>query len=495
MAPKNCLRGLLFFLFIYSDLSYSQGLRKNFLEISRNDQKISAFEKIFLKKNITFSILLFYEVDSSLPFVGLIKNVLVHDDFLYVTLCTFGEEREKKYLLEKIDLNRRGENSIFLSEKDELQFDSSLDLEAFANIINEMQIYLKKQKEECNKIFYKLVLERRTDEKNFEAVLIRASVRAKELLNSLRQKFYANKLEQIFSEFLKTYGIYDTNLEGEEIDFSLLSRLAERFFELCEDNPNTLREADIEKLSAFMNRVYRYSDDSSVKEKQEEFFIKYSREILYLLKCKSLEDGEVLKEAFLGEEKILKREEILKLMRIENDIFFLLETRQEQQKMKLQEDAFFETLTADNKEAVLNNSLKFSELISVSRFHMLLLHEQMKLRNSSWQKELENHLSQTFTLEKGQEKMDFDPVYGRWKALGTVLKNELKAEKFCLEEEESPDCLMRNQVREDIFLLFYSPDETYLTTMKKLSRDMSEEKGASLFETFLKSSELGKNVE
>ena len=495
MAPKIFLRYFLFFLLFYSDLSYSQGLRKNFFEISRNDKKISAFEKSFSKEKIKFSRLLFYETESSKYFFGVIKSISTKDDDLYVTIDFLGEEKEKKYLLETIDLNRRAENSIFLSEKDELQFDSSLDLENFAKILKERQGYFEKQKEECNKIFYKLVLERRTDEKNFEAVLGRASLRAKDLLNSLRQKFYANKLEQIFSEFLKTYGIYDTNLEGEEIDFSLLSRLAKRFFDLCEDNPNALKEADIEKLSAFIYRIYRYSEDSSVKETQEEFFIKYSREILYLLKCKSLENGDILKDSFLGEEKILKREEILKLMRIENDIFFLLETRQEQQKMKLQEDAFFDNLTADNKEAVLNNSLKFSELISVSRFHMLLLHEQMKLINQFWEKELENNLAERFTAGKAQEKMDFDPVYGRWKALGNVLKKELKSENFCREKAESLDCLVRNQVRGNVFLLFHSPDETYLTTMKKLSSDISEDKEGSLFESFLKSSELGKNLE
>jgi|GEM_PF-7070641 len=495
MAPEKWFRFFLFFLLIYSNFSYSQGLRKNFLEIARNDKKISIFEKNFSKKNLKFSKLFFYEVEAAKYFFGDIKRVSAIDDNLYITIDLLGEQKEKKYLLEKIDLKRRAENSIFLSEKDELQFDSSFALEAFAEIINERQSYFEKQKEECNKIFYKLVLERRTDEKNFEAVLRRASLRAKELLNSLRRKFYANKLEQIFSEFLKKYGVYDTNLEGEEIDFSHLSLLGKRFFDLCEDNPSALKEVDLEKLSSFFNRVYRYCDDASLKEKQEEFFIKYSREILYLLKCKSLENGEILKEAFLSEEKFLEREEILKLMRIESDISFLLETRQEQHEMKLQEGVFFETMTEDERGSVLNNSLKFSELISVSRLHMLLLHEQMKLINSSWEAELENYLAERFTVEKGQEKMDFDPTYGRWKALGNVLKKELKSKKNCLEKEESQACFMRSQTRKNVFLLFRSPHETYLTVMKKLSRDLSEDEGDSLFESFLKSAELGNSLE
>lgn len=189
-------------------------------------------KKIFQKKNLKFSKLFFYEVEAAKYFFGDIKRVSALDDSLYITIDLLGEQKEKKYLLEKIDLKRRAENSIFLSEKDELQFDSSFALEAFAEIINERQSYFEKQKEECNKIFYKLVLERRTDEKNFEAVLGRASLRARELLNSLRRKFYANKMEQIFSEFLKKYGIYDTNLEGEEIDFSHLF-LWENVFLTC----------------------------------------------------------------------------------------------------------------------------------------------------------------------------------------------------------------------------------------------------------------------
>lgn len=456
-----------FFIGNFSIKIWAYSIKSDLKDIRISELEIGKIKKEFNQKKLGLLLVKFLKISQTraVESIKIINSELVVD----LTPPFGGKEETYFFPIEALKVYN-DDYSLDLKKDVKLYFSNLKELTSFKSFLDKILKLREFQSSCCKKIF-----SGKTKEKLLP--------KDKKMIMALDLSFFKKEAQFILSEYLDKYNVYEKTAQKFFIYEKSFDDLISLFFTYVEMNPNLILDLNIETLVSFFEQIKSSCSQDKTRDLYQNFFIKYPRELLILLRDENLKNGEKIRSFYKGE--AFTEQDFFTLLAKQSDIISLCDSRNGVKKERIDEILAF-TKKEDLSKVDLEDGLlyNFEELVRVSKVHILLLLDlYKKLTGSSWEKKLNPYLrdslSQKELAKNVRLKRDIDPLYGRWHQGGKVLKGHIEVAHYSKANKMKAFGRIHSEV---LAKKLFRSDKTYKQIMTKLSLQKASSMGDSSLE-------------